>query len=93
MTDSAFIRDFLDVMLVIMVLLLLGCAWRVVVGPTPIDRLQAVDTIMTVLVGIIVLLALVQNTILFIDVGIALAAFGFVASLAIARYISEGRMF
>jgi multicomponent Na+:H+ antiporter subunit F len=92
MTDSAFIRDFLDVMLVIMVLLL-GGAWRVVVGPTPIDRLQAVDTIMTVLVGIIVLLALVQNTILFIDVGIALAAFGFVASLAIARYISEGRMF
>jgi multisubunit Na+/H+ antiporter MnhF subunit len=91
--ESDFVRTFLDIALVIMVLLLAACTWRVIVGPSPADRLQAIDTVIAVLVGIIVLLALVQGNAMIIDVGIALAAFGFVASIAIARYLAEGRMF
>ncbi len=47
----------------------------------------------TVLIGIIVVLVLVQRSPFLIDVGIALAAFAFVGTLAIARYLSEGRLF
>jgi multisubunit Na+/H+ antiporter MnhF subunit len=91
--ESQFIETFLDVTLVLLVGSLLPCTWRVIVGPSPADRLQAIDTITNVLTGIIVVLALVQDTAFLLDVGIALAAFGFVATVAIARYLYEGRMF
>jgi multicomponent Na+:H+ antiporter subunit F len=79
--------------LVLLVILLLFCMYRVFKGPTAADRLQAVDTITTLLIGIIVLLAVVQKSAWLVDIGIALAAFGFIATLAMARYLSEGRMF
>ena len=46
-----------------------------------------------VVIGIIVALSLNQRSTLLIDVGIALAAFSVVGTLAIARYLSEGRLF
>ncbi len=79
--------------LLILVGLLVVCAWRVIVGPSPADRLQGVDTSTSVLLGIIVLLSLIQGNSNLLDVALALAAFGFVGTVAIARYLSEGRMF
>jgi multisubunit Na+/H+ antiporter MnhF subunit len=38
-------------------------------------------------------LALLQGLSMIIDVAIALAAFGLIATLAIGRYLSEGRVF
>ncbi|MBN8637687.1 MAG: pH regulation protein F, partial [Anaerolineae bacterium] len=46
-----------------------------------------------VFVRIIVVLVLVLDNAQMIDIGMALAAFSFVATLAIARYIAEGRFF
>jgi multisubunit Na+/H+ antiporter MnhF subunit len=64
--------------------------WR---GPSPADRLQAVDAATTLLIGIIIVLALVQRTEMLIDVGISLAALSFVGTLAVARFLSEGKVF
>lgn len=79
--------------LIFMIVLLFPAVYRLVIGPTPSDRLQATDTLTTLLIGIIVLLGLVQGSSLVIDVGIALAALSFVATLAVARYICEGKVF
>jgi multisubunit Na+/H+ antiporter MnhF subunit len=79
--------------LVILIGLLVVSSYRVWVGPTPPDRLQAIDLATTLLVGIIIVLGIVMDAALLIDVGIALAAFSFVSTLAIARFISEGRVF
>jgi multicomponent K+:H+ antiporter subunit F len=79
--------------LAILVLLLIPCAYRVYAGPNPADRLQAIDTTTILLMGIIVMLALVQGIPFLIDIGIALSAFAFVGTLAISRYLSEGRVF
>jgi multisubunit Na+/H+ antiporter MnhF subunit len=79
--------------LVVLVLLVIPCAYRVWVGPTAADRLQAIDTITTLLIGIIIVLALMQGIGMFMDVAIALAAFAFIGTLALARYISEGKVF
>ncbi|MBL8162496.1 MAG: pH regulation protein F [Anaerolineae bacterium] len=79
--------------LIVMIILLMPATYRVVIGPHPSDRLQAIDTITTLLIGIIVLLGLLQGSALVIDVGIALAAFGFIGTLAVARYLSEGKVF
>ena len=82
-----------QVTLVVLTLLLLPCAYRVMAGPSPADRLQAIETSTTLLIGIIVVLALLQGLSMIIDVAIALAAFGLIATLAISRYLSEGRVF
>jgi multisubunit Na+/H+ antiporter MnhF subunit len=79
--------------LIVMIILLLPTTYRVWIGPSPADRLQAVDTLTTLLIGIIVLLGIAQGSTLIIDVGIALAAFSFVGTIAIARYLYEGKVF
>ncbi len=79
--------------LVIMVVLLVPCVWRVVVAHSAAERLQAVDLLTTLLVGIVVVLALVEGVAFVVDIGIALAAFSFIGTLAIARYLSDGRLF
>ncbi|GIL13936.1 MAG: hypothetical protein BroJett038_26560 [Chloroflexota bacterium] len=91
MSDAA--NMLVQAALTVMVILLLPCAYRVLSGPTPADRLQATDTITTLLIGIIVLLALLQDSSFVIDISLALAAFGLVATLAVARYLAEGRVF
>ena len=90
---SSLVQIGLQGALVVLVLLIVPCAYRVWVGPTPADRLQAIDTITTLLIGIIIVLALMQGIGMFMDVAIALAAFAFIGTLALARYISEGKVF
>ncbi len=90
---SELIQLSIQVALIILVALIVPCAYRVWVGPTAADRLQAIDAITTLLIGIIVVLALLRGTVMYIDVAIALAAFGFIGTLALARYISEGKVF
>lgn len=79
--------------LVVLVVLLIPCVYRIWIGPSPADRLQAIDAVTTLLIGIIIVLALLRETAMFVDVAIALAAFGFIGTLALARYISEGKVF
>lgn len=83
----------LQVGLVALVLMIVPCAYRVWIGPSAPDRLQAMDAITTLLIGIIIVLALLQGVSMFVDVALAIAAFAFIGTLALARYISEGKVF
>ncbi len=86
--------DFIqNAALVILVIALIPATYRIWTGPSAMERLQALDLTTTVFVGIIIVLGLVLDNAQMIDIGIALAAFSFVATLAIARFISEGRFF
>lgn len=93
MIESPLAQTAIQVILLIMVALLIPAAYRVIVGQTLPDRLLAVDLITTLLIGIMILLALVEESEAFIDMAIVLAAFSFIGSISIARYISEGRVF
>ena len=79
--------------LLVLVLLLIPCIYRLGIGATAADRLQVADTITTLLIGIIIVLALIRNDGMFVDIAIALAAFSFIGTLALARYIAEKRFF
>lgn len=81
------------VALFVMVLLILAASYRVLKGPEMADRLLAIDLITTLLIGIIVLLVIIEQTTILADIGIGLAAFAFIGTLGTARYISEGRVF
>lgn len=97
--DNAIVNDIVNIALIVMVLCLPLTFVRVVLGNRKrnarksADRLLAVDLMTTLLIGIIVLFALVEDSSSTIDIAIALTALAFAGTLAIARYISEGRVF
>lgn len=93
MIESNAVDIVINGSLVMLVILLIPATLRVMIGPSPADRLQAIDTITTLLIGIIILLALVHDVPTYVDLGMALAAFSFIATVAIARYLHEGKMF
>lgn len=90
---NEWLRILPGAVLVGLVLALVPATYRIWIGPSAMERLQALDLTTTILVAIIVVLGIVLQNTLFIDIGIALAAFSFVSTLAIARFISEGRFF
>lgn len=90
---SELVSLILQITLIGLIVLIVPCVHRMMVGPSAADRLQAIDAITTLLIGIIMVLAALRHEAMFVDIGIALAALGFIGTLALARYISEGRLF
>ncbi len=98
-TDPAFLLTAVEAALVVASAITLLSAYRVVVGPTTADRVVALDTIATDVVAIAVLFALresvrpetgVKNGHFFVDIALVLAIIGFVSTIAVARYLTEG---
>ncbi|MFT4881448.1 MAG: multisubunit Na+/H+ antiporter MnhF subunit [Salinirussus sp.] len=70
--------------------LTLLAGYRVIRGPTTPDRVVALDTIATNVVAIAVLFALATEQGLFVTVSLVLAIIGFISTIAVARYVTEG---
>ncbi len=68
----------------------LVAGYRVITGPTTPDRVVALDVIGTNVVAIALLFALETTEALFIDVSLVLAIIGFISTIAVARYVTEG---
>lgn len=63
--------------------------WRVWQGENVIDRLIGVELMNTLTLALLVLLAVIQGRSLYIDVALALAALGYVGTIALAKYAAE----
>jgi len=64
--------------------------YRVFVGPSPADRIVAVDILGVLTVGMLALLGLHYDQSFLLDVGLIWALLSFIASLAFAKVL-EGR--
>ncbi len=79
--------------LILLGLALLVSLVRIVIGPTLSDRVLALDLMTVVAMGFVGAVAVRTGLTLYLDIAIALALLGFLATLAFARYIlSRGRM-
>jgi len=67
--------------------------WLIWRGKTIADRLIGVDLVTTVLISVFVLLSIIQFDSIFIDLGLALAALGFISTIALAKYLADEQMF
>ena len=85
-----FLGVAIQIGLVVASLVTLLAGYRVIYGPTTPDRVVALDTIATNVVAIAVLFALQTGLGFFIDVSLVLAIIGFVSTIAVARYVTEG---
>lgn len=93
MIENPQVAAILQLVLVVIIAMMVLTSYRIWKGPSIADRLLAIDLLTTLLIAAIVILALITGTAIFIDLGIALAAFGFIGTIAAARYYSEGRVF
>jgi len=66
------------------------CGWRLLRGPELPDRLLALDTLSVNAVALAILLGLRWQTALLFEAALIIAMLGFVATVALARFISRG---
>lgn len=65
-----------------------GCI-RLVLGPSLADRVVSLDLVTIILVAIAAILALTTGKAAYLDLGLALALVGFLATVAFARYVER----
>ena len=70
-----------------MLLALLLTTARVMIGPTLADRVLALDLLVAISIGFIVLIAVRSGFSLYVDIALALGLVGFLATAAFARYL------
>lgn len=75
------------VTLVLLGLALLLSVVRIVIGPTLADRVLALDLMTVIAMGFVGTIAIRTGLMLYLDIAIALALLGFLATVALARYI------
>ncbi|MEF8812594.1 MAG: monovalent cation/H+ antiporter complex subunit F [Halovenus sp.] len=79
-----------DGALILVAGLCLLCSYRVIRGPTAPDRVVGLDAIATNVIAIAVLVALRTGRGLFVTASIVLAIIGFLSTVTVAKYVTEG---
>lgn len=86
--------EFLNLaMIIAFVTLVLGqvlAMARLVLGPTPGDRILALDTMVINALGLVVLLGVYQGVRIYFEVALLIAMLGFVSTVALARFLLRG---
>jgi len=66
------------------------CLFRMIKGPTAVDRAVALDTVTTVTTALLVILGFVFKRYIYLDVSLVYAVLMFIGSVAIARFLEKG---
>ena len=90
---ESFLTPILYFALLIHVVLIVVCLWRVWQGDNVIDRLMGMELMGTLTLTVLVLMALIQERTIYIDVALGLAALGFVGTIALAKYLANEQMY
>ena len=69
------------------------CLHRLGVGPGASDRAVALDTLTMVFIGVVSILCMVWDSVLYFDAVWILTLVGYLGSAAIALYLERGRIF
>jgi multicomponent Na+:H+ antiporter subunit F len=75
---------------IVLIGIVLRGVWR---GEHILDRLTGADMLGTLTLAILVLVALIDRSSIYVDVALGLAALGFIGTIALAKYIADEQMF
>ncbi|MEM1098263.1 MAG: monovalent cation/H+ antiporter complex subunit F [Planctomycetota bacterium] len=79
----------IDAAIVVHLLLIAVCLWRLWHGQNAIDRLIALDVIGTLVIALIVLLAIRKGWTMWLDLALGFAAVGFAGTVVLAKLVAE----
>lgn len=74
-------------------LLVLPCGVLVLRAGSTASRILALDTLVLILIGLLIMFSATEQVAFFLDAALLLALLGFIGSLAAARFYSRGRIF
>ena len=77
-------------LLSIMILAIILCAARGLLGPTASDRIVALDNLTTITTAGLVLLGFIFQRFIYIDVSLIYGVLSFIGVLTLARYMEGG---
>ncbi len=83
------IATALTIAMVLTVIGMVAACIRLILGPSRADRVVALDLITMLLVAIAAQLSLLYEESAYLDLGLAIALIGFLATVAFARYIEN----
>lgn len=63
---------------------------RAVIGPTTSDRIMALDTLGMMIVAMIGMIMMIQETVVYADIALVVAIIGFVGTVAMSKFIERG---
>lgn len=63
---------------------------RAIIGPTTSDRILALDTLGMMLIGIIGLVMMLQETVVYADIALVVAIIGFVGTITMSKFLERG---
>ncbi|HLV25801.1 MAG TPA: K+/H+ antiporter subunit F [Gemmatimonadales bacterium] len=86
------LRISLNITLALFCAALLMNLYRIVRGPSPMDRVLAIDTTYVNGVALVVLLGISLGSAIVFEVAMVIAMLGFVSTVAFARYLLNGRI-
>lgn len=78
----------MQVVALILILLMVLSALRVVIGPTLWDRLLGFNLIASKLVMLVILVASIKGTSLYLDIALVFALFGFIGVVYFTKFLS-----
>ncbi len=64
--------------------------WRLVSGPSLMDRVLAIDTMVINSIALIILFGIQQRTTVFFEAALLFAMFGFISTVAYCRFVLRG---
>jgi multicomponent K+:H+ antiporter subunit F len=64
--------------------------YRLIKGPDAPDRILALDTLYVNAVALLIVLGIYENSSIYFEAALLIALMGFVATVALARYIARG---
>ncbi|MEM1445756.1 MAG: monovalent cation/H+ antiporter complex subunit F [Planctomycetota bacterium] len=79
----------LDAAIVVHLVLIAICLWRLWHGQNAIDRLIALDVVGTLVIALIVLMAIRQGWTMWLDLALGFAAVGFAGTVVLAKLVAE----
>jgi multicomponent K+:H+ antiporter subunit F len=68
------------------------CTWRLLIGPSVIDRLLALDTLFLNGTALIIILGMYWHSFIYFEAALLVAMVGFVSTAALARYFTTGHI-
>ncbi|MFH1063738.1 MAG: monovalent cation/H+ antiporter complex subunit F [Candidatus Woesearchaeota archaeon] len=91
MIDIANISALFMLSACVLAILALFTVVRLWLGKTAPDRVVAVDTLNTIVAGIMIALSASFKTVIYVDVAIVYTLLSFIATIYIANYVGEGK--
>ena len=82
----------LGICMVAITLSLLLCLYRLIIGPSIVDRLLALDTLFLNATCLVVVLGIYWSTTSLFEGALLVAMLGFVSTAALARYFTSGHV-